>query len=205
MINSISFVTDKTEFDKLLLEAGCIFNLEKRLPDQVFKEGYIFYLIKNFIGDTMSTDFWRYIQHGNLGLNNEVISFLTLDPDPVQYFHKEFSCYSAFQFPLHINDESYAQAFQNDPGHSPADALLFNSTTVIWFPNSLNWGIWAERDLEIAILALKKENSALKKDRFLMDGQWMNIQAALVDILPQVFPNNVVPSDISKKLLENYI
>jgi hypothetical protein len=65
--------------------------------------------------------------------------YLLLRPDPVQYFHRHFHRYPAFEITRADTSQMNLAALSEDPGGSPADALGTNWSTSVIFPPSRKW------------------------------------------------------------------
>jgi hypothetical protein len=118
-----------------------------------------------------------------------------LNPDPQNYFKKEFGYYNWANVPVSINGEEYWNLLNSHPPDSPADSMLFNSETIVWFPKSAKWAIWGERKYGICILGC---------DGFIPADTWHTFDWAVKSFLPNNFGSNAVPEEFRKKVQEHY-
>ena len=71
--------------------------------------------------------------------------YIVLKPDPVTYFFVHFGKYSIIEFSREDSQESYTAALNEDPGGSPADALIFNWSEYVILSSSKKWFIHGVR------------------------------------------------------------
>jgi hypothetical protein len=71
--------------------------------------------------------------------------FVVLRPDPVEFFHRHFNKYPAFEITSDDSGNDYLAALNEDPGGSPADAIGTNWWTCVIAPHSLKWFIHVMR------------------------------------------------------------
>jgi hypothetical protein len=74
-----------------------------------------------------------------------------LDPDPKQYFFKHFGHFGALQCEVADDARSYVAAVNQDPGGSPADALIHNSNVVVLCSLSGDWIVVGRRNFDLAV------------------------------------------------------
>lgn len=138
-----------------------LFDCDRRLPEAVFRTKMDHYLFFEF--DFMiSPDFWNVINVVARFYSDAFVVVSVVDPDPIQYFYKEFSRCGAFMLSNAADKEVYFSFLEQSPPGSPADALLFNSSIVTWTgAGSDRWAIWGEREVGIGVLGAMGDLSHL--------------------------------------------
>lgn len=81
--------------------------------------------------------------------------FMMLSPDPVEYYYKEFRRFGAVSIATEDDIDRAWSIFEDDPGNSPADALMFAVTRFAVFAQSLQWAVWGSRDDDVIICGAK--------------------------------------------------
>jgi hypothetical protein len=71
--------------------------------------------------------------------------YVLLRPDPIQYFHRHFHKYPAFEITLDDTAKTYLAVLNEDPGGSPADAVGTNWSTCVIAPPSRKWFVHVMR------------------------------------------------------------
>jgi len=113
----------------------------KNLPEQVFSDQFSNYVFEEFDW-AMTPDFWDgVLKKLAIASNDAEIIMAVLDPDPKDYFHRTFGEYNILKLSINISGQEYWNILKTGPEDSEADAILFNSETVIWLPLSMKWAI----------------------------------------------------------------
>ncbi|WP_409298816.1 hypothetical protein V1498_10390 [Peribacillus sp. SCS-26] len=149
-----SFVEHTDKYKKLLNMIKGIFNTDNDLPDKVFKETYNHFLF----GDcdwTMYEEFWGVLKLLMTASGDKSVLTAVMDPDPVGYYYKEFGYFNWFTIPLEASDDEYYTLLETSPEDSIADAILYNSYTILWLSSSGKWGIWGDRSSGICVLGIQ--------------------------------------------------
>lgn len=145
------YVREKNEFDKLNAMVKSIFDKEARLPEQVFCQPFNFFMFEEFDW-TISGDFWNTVKNIAFETKDDFILTAVLEPSPEEYFYKEFNYFNWVKLPVNLSADEYLEALELGPEESPADAVVYNSYTVIWLSPSMKWAIWGERNYGISII-----------------------------------------------------
>lgn len=197
------FVRNKPELEGYLRFVREAFQLQNRLPDQVFRENFTEFWVSTEFPYTLSGPFWEDMQNSVLNTGEQQITVVSLDPDPdacLQWGGR----YNAFKMSINASDDDYWQVLNIQPNE-----MLF-SNIVVHVPESLEWAIWSSSDLELCILGFNKAKNGdailakpgWAKYRDLVG--WMSIEEAIVDIMPRMYRDDIVPVDIASKLRQNY-
>ncbi|MCG5026819.1 MULTISPECIES: hypothetical protein [Geobacillus] len=195
------FVREKREFYQLYRTVNDVFFLENRLPKQVFREPFRYFWFEEFDW-TMDGDFWTVIQQLSKKMKDEYILTAVLDPHPVEYFYEEFGYYNWVKPPVHLTSDQYVNVLELGPKESPADAMLYNSYTVIWLPSSMKWAIWGDRNYGICILGLRDANHRV--DAWPIVKTWRPMDQTVLSWVALNFANQQLPQEVVDSLFLHY-
>lgn len=150
------FIDNMREFENLKNLINTIFISNSSLPNQVFHKEFTNYLFKEF--DFIMTDeFWSGIRELANKTNDDFIIMAVLDPDPITYYFKEFGYFNWVKLEISITPDQYLDILNFSPEDSSADSIFVNSYTVVWASPSMKWGIWAEREKEVCVIAFSEK------------------------------------------------
>jgi hypothetical protein len=195
----------EVQFSASMREVDSLIDRKKRLPEEVFLKGLSNFLFFDF-HEILSADFITEICDFVAGERSDRFVLAVLDPDPVDYFFKNFDKYPIIEATPKDNASDFAKLVSADPGGSPADAIAFNSNIIVVYADSGGWAIYGDRELELAIAAFKHEN---EKQRFLKlvgENCITNVRTAIDDILGLVYITSPagVPAELRDSLEKNY-
>lgn len=190
-------ITDRQQFEQASSMVEKAFHHTRRLPDQVFKMPVRNRSVCEF-DRALSDSFWTELTRLADAAGDSCILMAVLDPNPIEYFFKEFDQYNWCILSRGTTAEDYWEMLEQGPNGSPADAILFNSEVVIWLSPSLKWAIWGERSYGICLLGCDDEISGPTSDL------WFSIETAITNRLPLNFNNQNVPDDIARSFLKNF-
>lgn len=174
-------------------------SLHRTLPEQVFATGYHRFLFEEFDW-CMTPDFWPCLQNLASVSGDPTVLLAVLDPDPENYFFRTFGRFSWADLPTSLSASDYWDVLNVAPDSSPADAVLFNSFTVVWMPPSGDWAIWGQRRFGVCILGVRTVGVL----DALSHGTWQTVDQDLNLIIDNGFWSRPVPPDYSERLLLNY-
>jgi hypothetical protein len=134
------WIEDKTEFDKLFLEARtCVYidsgREQTTLQRLIFDDAEI--RTKKLASLLQCLMEWS---------GDRVANYIVLDPAPVHYFHRHFNKYPALEIAQGDSAGNYLALLNADPGGSPADAVGVNWWAAVIVPPSIKWFVHALRD-----------------------------------------------------------
>jgi hypothetical protein len=147
-------ITDAKQFEALVGELQSLAETSHRLPERIFRGGYSRFQFIEF-DRTMSESFWNFLQPLAVASGGSVLNAVILEPDPIAYFAREFGVFGGIQLSTADSASDYYDALAAVPQSSPADAFIYNSRVVAWFPDSGQWLLWGERGIGIAVLGLR--------------------------------------------------
>ncbi|RFU60510.1 hypothetical protein [Bacillus sp. V59.32b] len=197
------FIRDIQEYNKVNTLIHTLFEPQGGgLPSQVFSNKFTCYRFLEF-DEAMSHDFWPFIQELGSKSNDPFIINAVLRPDPFEYFYKEFNYFNYTKLPINISEDDYVSILEKGPEGYEADAMLYNSFTVVWASPSMEWAIWGEREFGICIVAINDTAASLKS--MLAIDKFKTIEdAAVMDWISLNFRNFEVPKNIANVLKNNY-
>ena len=193
-------IREKEKFSKFWDRILKVFLSTSRLPNRVFREAYSGFSFAD-LDWAMSANFWESIREISDNRGERVL-VAVIDPDPVEYFYKEFGGFNFVELPVEASPDDYWVFLETGPEDSPADAALYNSEVVVWIPESLEWAIWGQRDLGICVLAFKR---GLGKSVSPPVGDWVPVDTALIKLLPMKFGGSKIHPVLFNGLLSNYM
>lgn len=198
-------IVEKGEIMKgLLTVLGSGVFLNQRLPALVFRPGYNQFRFLEF-DQTLSEHFWSVLQNLARSSQDQHINLVVLEPDPVNYFFKNFKRYGALRFQANSGSTQYVDALEAGPADSPADSLLYNSEVIAWFPDSCRWLIWGERNRGVAVLSLRDNRSVAVEDIFRDAGlPNVSVAQAVMDFVSLNFGDADALQRFAQELERNY-
>lgn len=135
------FIKDKKQFEEATHWVTKTFNYEQRLPNQVCKVPFQKTVVLDF-DHAMSRSFWNELEELMCLSGDSFVIMAVLDPNPVDYYYKEFSRYNWCVLQKGTTADEYWSMLEQGPEESPADAILFNSEVVVMLSSSMKWAIW---------------------------------------------------------------
>jgi hypothetical protein len=143
-----------------------VFDRGRRLPEIVFSrkmKNFCFFEFNSMITPEFMSTLRKITEH----FRDDRVFVTVLDPDPVEYFFREFGHCGAFQMSSKSTNDEYFDVLAHEPPESPADALLYNSNIITWTASGNKWAMWGERDTGIGVLGAEDDLKFLSsvKDR----------------------------------------
>jgi len=195
----MSFITSKSDFDHLVGRSAEIFGVKPPgLPELTFASSLDVFRVVEF--DVMFTrSFWRFLVALAQEAGDSSIALLVREPDPVAYFD-HFGRYGCLQFPLTTSPDEVNAVIRAGPGGSTADSVFHVGNVVSWFGDRGAWGVWGDRNLGIAIVAIDAGKVRWPGDSI----DWFTIDQAMRELVPLTFKNRIVPPNINQRLRKAY-
>lgn len=202
MTIKVEMMQEKKAFDSAWKLINNSFNTQEGFPKQVFNTKYSNFLFEEFDW-AMTPEFWESaIKPLSIISQDTHVLVAVLDPDPVKYFYHTFCCYNFIKFPTNISGNDYWHSLKIGPKDSRADAMLFNSETVVWLPMSTKWAIWGERSYGTCVLAFENDNTKFSSDN--ITKTWKSAAFALDCFASINFKNHIVPKEFFDSIMKNY-
>ena len=168
------------------------------LPANVFRDGKKF-LFEDFDW-VMTEEFSEKLKLLALETNEPFVLVAVLDPNPVEYYYKEFGYFNWIKVPTNFLNVIYFEALMHSPEESFADSILYNSKTVVWTVPSAKWAIWGDRDFGTCILGFR-EACQINSEHL---DSWKTVEDALEMWIKLSFRNQNVPKDFKRQMISNY-
>ena len=196
------FITAPTPYHRVRDLLNRCFELEARLPGQVLQrvpQAHAFFEFDEVFSET----FWNAMKGLLSHYGDDTVIFSVVEPDPESYFYKEFGYYPAMELSRAVRGDQYLSLFSFVPDDSPADALLHNSQALVFLSQSGGMAIWADRDLELGLLALY-DGSGVQAPNILPESvQWFDVHRA-IEVISPAFTGGRVPGQVHDELMAHY-
>lgn len=157
-------IKDRIMFFEMIKIMKSIVHDSATFPKNVFRSDYGRYNYFEF-DVTLSSVFWGFISKA--AAQQDYVNIVSISPDSVEYFYKEFGKYGGARVKVSANADEYYEELYAHPPSSPLDCL-FHSEILVWFPDSASWLVWGERSYGIAVMGLRK-GSDLSVDKIALD------------------------------------
>lgn len=147
-------VRDPVEFKRLRDLARSHLKAGIDLPSQVFASRYTHFALCD---DTLaiSAELFERLASRSPNHSSRRLVFVTLDPDPITYYEHHFGTYGCVAIPLSAPLDGYVNSLMEDPGDSPADALLFRADEAILFVEGGEFVGYFNRGYEVFVAAFE--------------------------------------------------
>jgi hypothetical protein len=151
-MNPEELVVDKQAFSFLVGECGKIIDTRKRLPDFVFQRTFAKYFAIE-LGYLQGEKFATFLFNLSKMFADESVNYMTLVPDPVDYYYKNLSFFGLASFKPSSLVERYFCVMSRD---KKSDSFLFRGGDVgTFWGSSLEWVIFCDRiSWELAVIAV---------------------------------------------------
>jgi hypothetical protein len=189
------------DFEREITRIVELVDLAAELPEQVFRAKPCAFRVVDFSA-IWSAEFFLFLQQLTTAVDSTGFILAVLRPDPSRYFYRHFNRYPLLRFSINDASECYIEEVNEDPGGSPADSIITNSTTLIIYPESRRWAIYGDRDLDVAIIAAM-DDVAVQYILSHARHQLYSADAAVPALLARVY-HGEVPAAIAEALVHNY-
>ncbi|MFI5091953.1 MAG: hypothetical protein ACHQIK_00780 [Candidatus Acidiferrales bacterium] len=200
-MNPGELVVDKEAFSVLSGECEKIINTRKLLPDFVFRRSFAKYFAIEH-AHIFKKEFGSFLFKISSILQDESVNYMTLDPDPVDYYYRHFSFFGLASIKRSSLVERYLSAMSRDGN---VDSFLARGGDVgAFWGSSLKWGIFCDRiSWEIAVIAVPENVDVPTISGFrCMDPSWLSdyvkSQYRIKD------PSNSIALDFTRRFLASY-
>jgi hypothetical protein len=135
----MSWLEDKSSFKKVFLEARtCVYTDSGRLPTTLQKLTFD-------DAEICTHKFADLLQMLMEWSDDDMCSYVVLEPDPVYYFHRLFGKYPVVEIERGIPSTTYLASLNEGPPESPVDAVGTNWYECAILPPSMSWFVHALR------------------------------------------------------------
>ncbi|HTS16298.1 MAG TPA: hypothetical protein VMP11_01875 [Verrucomicrobiae bacterium] len=168
MNNPPELVTDRNVFLGLRQQCETIIDTKKRFPEFVFRRSFAKYFAIDH-GEIHRKEFTSLLERMAYSSKDESVSYMTLAPDPVNYYLKNYKFYGLASFRPASLTERYLPVMFRD---GQADSFLARGGDVgAFWGSSLKWAVFCDRiSWELALIAVSEKTETLTDAGFrLMD------------------------------------
>ncbi|WP_378182241.1 hypothetical protein [Aquimarina sp. SS2-1] len=203
--NSVFIKKEEIYKDKKSEVENILINKDVKLPDMIFKDAYSNFSFCDF-EYLFSEYFFESLKKYLNKRKQDHFTFYTLDPDPENYFFKNFGSFNIIDF-SEEEYSSYIKKLSEAPDNNEADALIYNSNKIIIYAQNLDLVIYGDRNWEIAVICLKKENFSENNLKTFFENDVVSVEEFVKmssDFYDQLSSKNLELESFYKKLIDNY-
>lgn len=135
-------ITDEKTFLTLREQCSRVFHIDRRLPEQVFRQGFSRYFAFEH-ALIMRNEFAEFLATLAQKSGDKKLNYMTIEPDPVDYYRKHSGFYGLASFSARTIVENYTKVMHRGDN---ADSFRARGgdVAVLW-GDSLKWGIFCDR------------------------------------------------------------
>lgn len=198
----MDFVTDSKVARTMIQEIESLVKRRSELPDLVFHEIFTEFMALSF--DDFFVDFCQRAHSVTQAFGESGWTFGVIEPDPEQFFYKQFSTYPFLEVKSSDECRDYESLLWKPFGDNPADSIDSIGTIMIAYPTSHKWVVYAHKEYEIGIVGCQDEDVMKIFKPAYGNDRVFAIKEAISEILGNLFKDHSVAKDFEKKLLINY-
>jgi hypothetical protein len=198
-----SFIRSKEELFVIEKDAGTVFEIHEKFPNQVFKNtmgGFRFLDFTKFA----QREFWKVLNALAMIFGDDTIYLLTQEPTPAEY-KKWMNVFGALRFSSADTDQEYAATLQYEFDEGKRlPALYFSASTIRWFGSSKKWGIYGDRDMDLAIGSILATNQQEVEWKSLSGPLWLSNREAEAAIISNTNHRKEELRSFLESMIRNY-
>jgi hypothetical protein len=195
------FITDRAPYLQAWQSLNELVVVDASLPNQVFQENYRNFSFISF-DDIFSEPFYEKMSFFARLLNETSFTMFVIKPDPESYFYRHFGKYPVIKMSNFATSGEFMKLVFEDPGGSSADAIAYNSTNLLIYPDSLRWGIYGSRDFEVGIFAgINQPMSEMFAQTY---KSTFDVSAAIETFVEPAWGSSCLPDVCRNGLTQNY-
>ncbi|WP_206506667.1 hypothetical protein [Streptomyces chrestomyceticus] len=198
----ISSAVDRSGYLNLRSHGAAAFNLDARLPHQVFVEDAQDSLFCDFDA-LLALDFWPALCAMARWHSDTRVELLVLEPDPEEFHLPEYGMYPALSLPVDADMDDYWAEIGYEPNGDIMGSIAISANVIAVTGPSGRWGCWGERDPEVAVFHGFPSPAARTEWRARF-GPFLEAAGALESYLPLTFAGRTVPDEYAETLTANY-
>ncbi|WP_327676480.1 hypothetical protein [Kitasatospora sp. NBC_00458] len=180
--------------DAVRARAAAVFDLDARLPAQVFRELADEAVFCEF-DPLLTPDAWPALA-ALAGLHgDQQVDLLVVEADGIAG--------PALSLSVEATPDDYWAEIGFDSGREPLESITIAARTVALTGPSGRWGCWGERDPEVAVVRGLPDGAA-RREWSVRYGLCVDAAGALASWLPQVFRDRFVPDAYAAELAVEY-
>lgn len=152
----MKFIESNTEFESVQAALDSLVLKGQKFPESVTKGDFFATRFLSFDWIFTRVFFRRICAH--LKSKGESKFWLSvIEPEPRTYFFKHFGQFGSLECRVEDSDREYIRYLNQDPGGSPADAIIHNSNLIAVCSASREWVIVGDRASESSVLAFRSQ------------------------------------------------
>ncbi|MFD0883364.1 hypothetical protein ACFQ08_02160 [Streptosporangium algeriense] len=202
MTDTGSITVDHDGYINILSHSATIFDLDARLPNQVFNEDMGESLFCEFDA-VLAPYFWPALCAMARWHGDKHVELLVLEPDCDTFFLLDGGMYPAMSLSVEADEDDYWAVIGHEPNGGKVGSISLSSRVITITGPSGKWGCWGERDPEVAIF--RGFPNATVRDEWRAEfGPFLEVAGALESYLPFTFRGWTVPDEYAATLTANY-
>jgi len=197
-MNPTELIAETEGFFALSEECEKIIDTRKRLPDFVFQRPFARYFAIEHV-HIFKKEFGSFLFKLSNICGDESVNYMTLDPDPVDYYHRLHAFFGLASFKPSSLVERYLPVMSRE-GNVDSFRSRGGDVGAFW-GSSLNWGIFCDRiSWDISVIAVPGNIDVPTISGFrCMDASWFS------DYINSQYSRDAsIASDFTQKFLANY-
>ncbi|MFE6775285.1 hypothetical protein [Streptomyces sp. NPDC057702] len=202
MVEADSIVIDRNEYLDVRSRGAATFDLDARLPDQVFRGSAGDSLFCEFDA-VLTPEFWPALCAMARWHGDRHVELLVLEPDSDAFYLPEYRMYPAASLPVEAGVDDYWAAIGYEPDGDIMGSIAISANVIAVTGSSGKWGCWGERDPEVAVFQ-GFPNAAVRSGWCAQFGPFLGVSGALESYLPLTFAGRAVPDEYAATLTANY-
>ncbi|WP_411144117.1 hypothetical protein [Streptomyces sp. x-80] len=202
MAEANSIVIDRNDYLDVRSRGAAAFDLDARLPNQVFKEGAGDSLFCEFDA-VLAPDFWSALCAMARWHGDGCVELLVLEPDCDAFYVPEYGMYPAMSLSVEADVDDYWAAIGYEPDGDIMGSIAISANVITATGPSGRWGCWGERDPEVAVFR-GFPNAVARNEWCTQFGPFLDVSGALESYLPLTFAGRTVPDGYAATLTANY-
>jgi hypothetical protein len=197
-----SIVIDRNGYLDVRSRSAAAFDLDARLPDQVFNDDAGDSLFCEFDA-VLTPEFWPALCAMARWHGDGHIDLLVLEPDCEAFYLLEYRTYPAMSLSVEASVDDYWAAIGHEPDGDIMGSIAISANVIAVTGPSGRWGCWGERDPEVAVF--RGFPSAVARNEWRAQfGPFLEVSGALEAYLPLTFADRIVPKEYAGTLTANY-
>ncbi|MFD6533448.1 hypothetical protein [Streptomyces sp. NPDC060184] len=193
---------DRNDYLDVRSRGAATFELDARLPEQVFKEGAGGSLFCEFDA-VLTPEFWPALCAMARWHGDAYVELLVLEPDCDAFYLPEYRMYPAMSLSVEADVDDYWAAIGYEPDGDIMGSIAISANVIAVTGPSGRWGCWGERDPEVAVFR-GFPNAAARNGWCAQFGPFLEVSGALESYLPLTFAGRTVPDEYAATLTANY-
>jgi hypothetical protein len=196
-------VIDRGDYLRVRSRSAVVFDLDSRLPRQVFKtyaEGSLFCEFDA----VLDPEFWPALCAMAVWHGDEFVDLLALEPDVEAHYLPKYGLYQAMSLSVEAGVDDYWAAIGWEfDDEDPMRSIALSADVIAIAGDSGKWGCWGERNPEIAIFrGFPDEN--VRNEWRTQFGPFLEVSGAIEQYLSFVSKGRPVPAEYASLLTANY-